>query len=91
MLDRLLRDEPTAEVIDAVSLVADDYCIVQLGRIARTNTVLSAAGRHAASGTFGGGPLPGHAADGKQTGSASCATTDSGTPIVPRMRRLNSR
>ena len=43
MLARLLRDEPTDEVIDAVSPVADDDCIVQLGRIARTNPVLSAA------------------------------------------------
>ena len=42
-LARLLRDEPTAEVIDAVSPLADDDCIVQLGRIARTNPVLSAA------------------------------------------------
>jgi HEAT repeat protein len=43
VLARLLRDEPSAEVIDAVSSVADDDCIVQLGRIARTNPVLSAA------------------------------------------------
>lgn len=37
MLARLLRDEPTAEVIDAISSPADEDCIVQLGRIARTN------------------------------------------------------
>jgi HEAT repeat protein len=43
MLARLLRDEPTAEIIDAVSPLADDDCVVQLGRIARTNPVLSAA------------------------------------------------
>jgi HEAT repeat protein len=42
-LARLLRDEPTADVIDAVLPVADDDCIVQLGRIARTNPVLSGA------------------------------------------------
>ena len=42
-LARLLRDDPTADVIDAVSPVADDDCIVQLGRIARTNPVLSGA------------------------------------------------
>jgi hypothetical protein len=42
-LTRLLREEPTAEVIDAVSSVADEDCIVQLGRIARTNIELSAA------------------------------------------------
>jgi HEAT repeat protein len=43
MLARLLRDEPTEEVIDAVSSVADEYCIVQLGRIARINPALSTA------------------------------------------------
>ena len=42
MLARLLRDEPTAEVIDAVSFMADEDCIVELGRIARTNPMLSA-------------------------------------------------
>ena len=43
MLTRLLREGPTAEIIDAVSPVADEDCIVQLGRIARTNIELSAA------------------------------------------------
>jgi HEAT repeat protein len=43
MLVRLLRDEPTAEVIDAVASLADDDCIEQLGRIARTIPPLSAA------------------------------------------------
>lgn len=42
-LARLLREEPTAEVIDAVSSLADEDCIVQLGRIARTNPALSTA------------------------------------------------
>ena len=43
MLARLLHDQPTEEVIDAVSAVADEDCIVQLGRIARINPRLSAA------------------------------------------------
>ena len=43
LLTRLLRLEPTEEVIDAVGPVADEECIVQLGRIARTNPMLSAA------------------------------------------------
>jgi HEAT repeat protein len=43
MLARLLRDQPTEEVIDAVSAVANEDCIVQLGRIARINPALSAA------------------------------------------------
>jgi len=43
MLARLLRDEPTEEVIDAVASVADEDCIVQLGRIARINPALSCA------------------------------------------------
>jgi hypothetical protein len=43
ILARLLRDEPPEEVIDAVSAVADEDCIVQLGRIARIHPALSAA------------------------------------------------
>ena len=43
MLARLLRDQPTEEIIDAVSSVADRDCIVQLGRIAQPNPVLSPA------------------------------------------------
>jgi len=43
MLAKLLRQEPSEEVIDAVSSVADEECIVQLGRIARTQPALSDA------------------------------------------------
>lgn len=43
MLASLLVTEPTEEVIDAISSVADEDCVVQLGRIARTNPALSAA------------------------------------------------
>jgi len=43
MLARLLRDEPSEEVIDAVSSIADEECMVQLGRIARTEPALSDA------------------------------------------------
>jgi len=43
ILARLLRQEPTAEVIDAISSLADEDCIVQLGRIARTDPALSTA------------------------------------------------
>jgi hypothetical protein len=39
---RLLRAQPSAEVIDAVSFVADDDCIVALGRIARTRQDVAA-------------------------------------------------
>jgi HEAT repeat protein len=42
-LARLLREDPTEEVIDAVTAVADEDCLVQLGRIARINPALSAA------------------------------------------------
>jgi HEAT repeats len=41
MLYKLLRDEPSEEVIDAVSSFADEECMVQLGRIARTEPALS--------------------------------------------------
>jgi HEAT repeat protein len=33
MLAKLLREEPSEEVIDAVSSIADEECMVQLGRI----------------------------------------------------------
>jgi hypothetical protein len=42
MLLRVLRAEPSAEVIDAVGFVADEECIVLLGRIARTRPDLAA-------------------------------------------------
>jgi HEAT repeat protein len=41
LLAKLLRDEPSEEVIDAVTSIADDECMVQLGRIARTEPALS--------------------------------------------------
>ena len=39
MQAKLLREEPSEEVIDAVSSIADEECMVQLGRIARTSPV----------------------------------------------------
>jgi hypothetical protein len=42
MLLRLLQAQPSAEVIDAVSFVADEDCIVVLGRIARTRQDVAA-------------------------------------------------
>jgi HEAT repeat protein len=43
MLATLLREEPSEVVIDAVSSVADEECIVLLGRIARSTPALSDA------------------------------------------------
>ena len=43
LLTRYLREEPSAELIDAVSPIADEECIVLLGRVARTVPDLSAA------------------------------------------------
>lgn len=40
-LIRWLRDAPSEAIIDAVSSIADEECIVQLGRIARTRPALS--------------------------------------------------
>ena len=40
---RLLRDAPSAAVIDAISAVADEECLVILGRIARTRPDLADA------------------------------------------------
>src|ERR1700741_1760141 len=47
MLAKLLRDLPSEEVIDAVSSIADEECVVQLGRIARTEPALSDAALNA--------------------------------------------
>jgi len=43
ILKSLLRDDPSEEVIDAVSLIADEECAVLLGRIARSRSVLADA------------------------------------------------
>jgi HEAT repeat protein len=43
MLATLSRDEPSEEIIDAVSSIANEECVVQLGRIARTQPALSEA------------------------------------------------
>jgi HEAT repeat protein len=43
LLARYLREEPSAQFIDAIALVADEECIVLLGRIARTMPDLSQA------------------------------------------------
>jgi hypothetical protein len=42
-LARYLREEPSAQLIDAVAPVADEECIILLGRIARTMPDLSQA------------------------------------------------
>jgi hypothetical protein len=43
LLARYLREEPSAQLIDAVSAIADEECIILLGRIARTLPDLMAA------------------------------------------------
>jgi hypothetical protein len=42
-LARYLREEPSAQLIDAIAPVADEECIILLGRIVRTMPDLSAA------------------------------------------------
>jgi HEAT repeat protein len=46
-LVRLLRDAPSVEVIEAVPAVADEDCIILLGRIVRTRPALAGAARDA--------------------------------------------
>ena len=46
-LARLLRDAPSLEIIDAVAGIADEDCVIVLGRIARTRPALAAAARAA--------------------------------------------
>ncbi|HEY2231188.1 MAG TPA: HEAT repeat domain-containing protein [Xanthobacteraceae bacterium] len=43
ILKGLLRDDPSADVIDAISSVIDEECAVLLGRIARSSSVLADA------------------------------------------------
>jgi HEAT repeat protein len=43
LLARYLREEPSAQLIDAVAPVADEECVILLGRIARTTPDLSQA------------------------------------------------
>src|SRR5258707_2318190 len=43
VLKGLLRDDPSEEVIDAVSSIADEECAVLLGRIARSRPALAEA------------------------------------------------
>ena len=47
ILLRLLQQAPCAEVINAISAIADDECLVILGRIARTRPDLEDAAREA--------------------------------------------
>jgi HEAT repeat protein len=51
VLVKLLREQPSEEVIDAVSSVADEECMIQLGRIARTEPTLADAALAALEGT----------------------------------------
>ena len=43
LLLRYLREEPTAELLDAIAPVADDECVILLGRVARAAPDLSEA------------------------------------------------
>jgi hypothetical protein len=43
MLLKLLREQPSEELIDAVVAVADEECMTQLGRIARIEPTLADA------------------------------------------------
>jgi HEAT repeat protein len=50
VLARLLREEPSPDVIDAAAAVADEECMVALGRIARSEPALSDAALNALEG-----------------------------------------
>jgi hypothetical protein len=51
VLVKLLRAQPSQELIDAVSSIADEECMIQLGRIARTEPTLADAALDALEGT----------------------------------------
>ena len=44
---RLLRDTPSAEIIDAIPAIADEDCVILLGRLIHTQPTLSDAAREA--------------------------------------------
>lgn len=46
-LARLLRDAPSAEVVEAIPAIADEDCIILLGRIGRSRPALADAARDA--------------------------------------------
>ena len=46
-LTRLLREQPSGPVIEAITAVADEECVILLGRIARTVLDLADAAREA--------------------------------------------
>src|SRR6266403_1974702 len=43
LLVRYLREEPSVELVDAIAPIADDECVILLGRVARTQPHLSEA------------------------------------------------
>jgi HEAT repeat protein len=43
LLSRYLREEPSAQIIDALAPIADEECVILLGRVARTVPDLSSA------------------------------------------------
>jgi hypothetical protein len=43
LLKRLLRDEPSEEAIEAAASIADEECMILLGRITRSTPDLAAA------------------------------------------------
>jgi len=47
VLLRLLRDEASADVLDAIAAVADEDCVVLMGRVMRENPELAEAARQA--------------------------------------------
>lgn len=47
VLGRLLRDAPSIEIIDAIPAIADEDCIILLGRVVRTQPSLAGAARDA--------------------------------------------
>jgi HEAT repeats len=46
-LNRLLRDAPSLEVIEAIPAIADEDCIILLGRLLRTRPGLASVARDA--------------------------------------------
>jgi HEAT repeat protein len=47
LLTRYLLEDPSAELIDALSAIADEECVILLGRVGRTRPDLSQAARDA--------------------------------------------
>ena len=74
ILLRLLQQAPSAKAIDAISAIADEECLVILGRIARTRPDLADAALLALESVGSPGALKIATASGRPLGSSATSS-----------------